>query len=168
MPAARIEAGARGSPGGGCALAVQTAPSKGLCSAAASLKVMAKTWVLDTETKGTGAHMVPLEKVLRGRDREPELNLVKLRGPARPKPAPEPDPPQPRIFKILDLMTRETLAEGVDLRATVELLGDVRSIVDVQIYVWHENRRRWRMLGLDERRALWNARLARRLEPQAT
>jgi hypothetical protein len=26
---------------------------------------MAKTWVLDTETKGTGAHVVPLEKVQR-------------------------------------------------------------------------------------------------------
>jgi hypothetical protein len=26
---------------------------------------MAKTWVLDTETKGTGANMVPLEKVLK-------------------------------------------------------------------------------------------------------
>jgi hypothetical protein len=27
--------------------------------------VMGKTWVLDTETKGTGANMVPLEKVLK-------------------------------------------------------------------------------------------------------
>jgi hypothetical protein len=27
--------------------------------------VMGKVWVLDTETKGTGAHVVPLEKVLR-------------------------------------------------------------------------------------------------------
>ena len=26
---------------------------------------MAKTWVLDTETKGTGAHVVPLDKVVR-------------------------------------------------------------------------------------------------------
>jgi hypothetical protein len=26
---------------------------------------MAKTWVLDSETKGTGANMVPLEKVLK-------------------------------------------------------------------------------------------------------
>jgi hypothetical protein len=26
---------------------------------------MAKTWVLDTETKGTGANVVPLEKVVR-------------------------------------------------------------------------------------------------------
>jgi hypothetical protein len=27
---------------------------------------MAKVWVLDTETKGTGAQMVPLEKALKG------------------------------------------------------------------------------------------------------
>ena len=35
---------------------------------------MAKAWVLDTDTKGTGAEMVPLEKLerqrRRGRDRE--------------------------------------------------------------------------------------------------
>jgi hypothetical protein len=43
--------------------------------AQASLGAMAKTWVLDTETKGAGAHMVPLEKILREREREPELNL---------------------------------------------------------------------------------------------
>jgi hypothetical protein len=128
---------------------------------------MAKTWVLDTETKGTGAHMVPLEKVLRARDREPELNLVKLRRPTPPTPAREPDPPKPRVFKIRDVMTRETLAEGVDLRATLDLLGDVRSIVDVHIYVWDATRTRWRMLGLDERRAVWDARHPRRLEPQA-
>jgi hypothetical protein len=33
---------------------------------------MAKTWVLDTETKGTGAHVVPLDKVVRSpAQREP-------------------------------------------------------------------------------------------------
>jgi hypothetical protein len=32
---------------------------------------MGKTWVLDTETKGTGANMVPLEKVQRKADAEP-------------------------------------------------------------------------------------------------
>jgi hypothetical protein len=54
---------------------------------------MAKVWVLDTETKGTGAQMVPLEKVLekpapkrerdsrsRGRGTEP------AKGPRSPKP----------------------------------------------------------------------------------
>ena len=33
---------------------------------------MAKTWVLDTETKGTGANVVPLEKVQRRPDEAPE------------------------------------------------------------------------------------------------
>ncbi len=32
---------------------------------------MAKTWVLDTDTKGTGARMVPLEDVLAKPDPEP-------------------------------------------------------------------------------------------------
>jgi hypothetical protein len=30
-----------------------------------------KTWVLDTDTKGTGANVVPLEKVLRGAEPAP-------------------------------------------------------------------------------------------------
>jgi hypothetical protein len=126
---------------------------------------MAKTWVLDTETKGTGANMVPLEKLLQKGDRKPELNRVLLQRSAPAKPVPEPDPPRRRIFKVMDLMTRETLAEGVDLRATVDLLRDVRSVVDVQIYLWDADRRSWRMLGLDERRALWEAR--GQLEPAA-
>ena len=33
---------------------------------------MAKTWVLDTETKGTGAQMVPIEKVLGAPEDEPK------------------------------------------------------------------------------------------------
>jgi hypothetical protein len=32
---------------------------------------MGKTWVLDTETKGTGANMVPLEKVQEKADAQP-------------------------------------------------------------------------------------------------
>jgi hypothetical protein len=34
---------------------------------------MGKTWVLDTETKGTGANMVPLEKVHKSAGNEPQL-----------------------------------------------------------------------------------------------
>ena len=40
---------------------------------------MGKTWVLDTETKGTGANMVPLEKTLA----KPEAKPVRR----RPKPS---------------------------------------------------------------------------------
>jgi len=127
--------------------------------------MMAKTWVLDTETKGTGARMVPLEKVLRGAERKPELNVVELERAVAPRPTSEPDEARHRVFKITDVMTRETLAEGIDLRTAVELLGDVRASVDVQVYAWDAERRRWRLLGLDEQRALWDAR--RPLEPAA-
>jgi hypothetical protein len=116
---------------------------------------MAKTWVLDTETKGTGANMVPLEKVLRRDGAKSELNLVQLRPRTWPRPAPEPDEPSPRRFKAVDVMTRETLAEHADTRTIVDLLGQVRSVMDVLVYVWNPRRRRWRLLGLDERRALW-------------
>jgi hypothetical protein len=51
---------------------------------------MGKTWVLDTETKGTGANMVPLEKVLETPAAEEEP-APRRRRPARPsKPAPRP------------------------------------------------------------------------------
>jgi hypothetical protein len=120
---------------------------------------MAKTWVLDTETKGTGAEMVPLEKVLRRGTRKSELNLVRLQRPVPPEPAPEPDAPMRRRFKVLDVMTRETMAEQVDAQRTLDLLGRFRSIVDVQVYVWNPRRRRWRMLGLDEQRVLWDLRV---------
>jgi hypothetical protein len=48
---------------------------------------MAKVWVLDTETKGTGANVVPLEKVVRPpheREAPPETPAKR---PKRPAPA---------------------------------------------------------------------------------
>jgi hypothetical protein len=54
-----------------------------------------KTWVLDTETKGTGANMVPLEKVLKKPEPAPETPRRKPAPAAKPKrrerrPAPRP------------------------------------------------------------------------------
>ena len=129
--------------------------------------VMAKTWVLDTETKGTGARVVPLESVLAKRERTRGLNVVELERATAREPVAEPEPPQRRSFKVRDVMTREMLAEGVDLASTLDLLGDVRAIVDVQVYVWDTERTRWRMLDLDEQRALWDARRLRRPDPAA-
>ena len=60
---------------------------------------MAKTWVLDTETKGTGANVVPLEQVLRRpepsdppakRRKSPAPTKSAERRPPKP-PAPEPE-----------------------------------------------------------------------------
>jgi len=50
---------------------------------------MAKTWVLDTETKGTGANVVPLEKVQRRPDEAPERRAPR---PKRSAPSGEPAP----------------------------------------------------------------------------
>ena len=50
-----------------------------------------RTWVLDTETKGTGAQMVPLEKVLE----DPSARSAPLFVPRKRRPKPEP-PPEPK------------------------------------------------------------------------
>ncbi len=55
-------------------------------------------------------------------------------------------------------MTREVLADDADTRTTVKLLEDVRSIVDVTIWVWQPEAERWRMLTLEEARSLWQYR----------
>ena len=124
---------------------------------------MAKVWVLDTDTKGTGANMVPLERVLKrgpaagplygfpGFDsRKPDVPREASDAPAEPR--------KPLEFKVVDVMSRRVLAEGADARATVAALEGVRSIVDVTIYVWDTERERWHMLTLAETRALWEHR----------
>ena len=117
---------------------------------------MGTVWVLDTETKGTGANMVPLERVLRKPGSEPEPVRV-LRQPKPPGPKPT-EPKSPRQFKVVDVMTREVLADGVDTLTAVKLLEDVRSIVDVTIWIWQPEAERWRMLTLEESRSLWEYR----------
>src|SRR5687768_12235257 len=117
---------------------------------------MRKTWVLDTETKGTGAQMVPLEKAL-------EKPASKPRRPAagaKPKaPAPEAaEPKQPPTFKVVDAMTRQVLAEGASTRATVYLLREVRSQVDVSIYAREPKTVKWRPLSPREKKLLWGFR----------
>jgi hypothetical protein len=117
---------------------------------------LGKVWVLDTETKGTGANMVPLDRVLRKPGSVAEPVRV-LRRPETPAPKP-PEPRSPRKFKVVDVMTREVLADGADTRTTVKLLEDVRSIVDVTIWVWQPEAERWRILSLEEAHALWDYR----------
>ncbi len=120
---------------------------------------MAKTWILDTETKGTGAHMVPLEKALQKRSAEEDLAIVRLRDPAAsPRPAEPAEAPAPLSFRIVDVRSSQVLAEGVDARAAVEVLEGLSSVVDARIYVWAPLRRRWRLLTLEEQKTLWGFR----------
>jgi hypothetical protein len=114
-----------------------------------------EVWVLDTETKGTGANMVPLERVLKqGSDRVPGFSI-----PARRQRAETPAAiRRPHRFRILDVMTRQILADDVDARHAVEALGRVRSIVDVSVYAWAEVAERWTRLTFTETKALWDLR----------
>jgi hypothetical protein len=80
---------------------------------------MAKTWVLDTETKGTGANVVPLEKVLRRPEEAPEP----ARRPKRPAPSGEAAPRRrPRPAKAEPVRSATALPPGhVRKNATGEL-----------------------------------------------
>ena len=118
---------------------------------------MAKRWVLDTETKGTGAHMVPLEEV--AERPAPQRTLTMVEPKAAPRPA-EPAPREPRRFKVIDVMTRQVLAEGADARTTLDLLRGLRSMVDVTIYVGQPDTASWRRLTHREKTLMWEARAA--------
>ena len=114
---------------------------------------MSKVWVLDTSTKGTGASVVPLESTRSA----PEAKRVTAPKTRRPKREREPAPRVPRRFKVVDLVSTETLAEGANMRATLDVLTDVRSPVDVRIFVWSDEADAWHLLTLSEQRALWDA-----------
>jgi hypothetical protein len=117
---------------------------------------MAKRWVLDTSTKGTGATMVPLDNVLRKRSEHPEPIYVPP--PRRPKPEAPPQPRRPRSFKVVDVSSRQVLTEGANAQAAIDVLNNVRSIIDVNIYVWQPKTENWRLLSFDEQRLLWDRR----------
>jgi hypothetical protein len=84
---------------------------------------MAKTWVLDTDTKGTGAHVVPLERAL-----EQPQPKQGLRPPKRAKPPGHDSPPPPRRRPGPVQKTAGPLAPGqVRKKATGEI-GKVQSV----------------------------------------
>ncbi|HWG09508.1 MAG TPA: hypothetical protein VN672_10945 [Solirubrobacteraceae bacterium] len=116
---------------------------------------MAKTWVLDTETKGTGAHMAPLPSA-RTRELEKELALVKLDRPSR-RARPQ-APPQRLRFKVVDVLGGRVLGEDVDASEAVRLLEGLRSMLDARVSVRSPKTGRWRVLGIEQQRVLWRFR----------
>ena len=117
---------------------------------------MGRVWVLSTDTKGTGAEMVPLEKVLKNPAASNEPVFV----------APEPKPREPKpaesrpplSFRIVDVMTRAVLADRAGTREALSVLNDVRSSVDVHVFLWQPQAERWRLLTLAEQRTMWDRR----------
>jgi hypothetical protein len=113
-----------------------------------------RTWVLDTETKGTGAQMVPLEKA----DQPPEPKGGPMWVPPKKRErAPAPPPPRvPRRFRVVDVVTRAVLSDDAPLRATLEVLRGVERMNDVTIYVRDDTR--WRLLSRNEQQLVWDRR----------
>jgi hypothetical protein len=126
-----------------------------------------QVWVLDTETKGTGAEMVPLEKLLRQKRRQNRAEPIAV---VRMRPAPEPESAvevteapsaeeqRPRRFRLVNVIRDQLVAEDVGAREIVSLLEDVRSVADVHIYVWHPDEDRWRPLTFGEKQVFWGFR----------
>jgi hypothetical protein len=117
--------------------------------------------VLDTETKGTGAEMVPLEKALKEKRRAPTRERASV---ARRKPASRPRAPvepsgaaearRAPEFKVVSAISGQVLAEGARTRETVDLLREARSMVDVRVYVRESKAHEWRPLTLREQKVM--------------
>jgi hypothetical protein len=115
---------------------------------------MAKTWVLDSETKGTGAHIAPLPAGPRAPERE--LNLTRFRPPLRDAGAAAAR--RPRSFRVVDVLGNRVIAEDVLLAGAIEALRGLRKALDARVYVREPGSARWRLLTLAETRALWELR----------
>lgn len=108
--------------------------------------------------------MVPLERT-QPKDGSGAAAGFGFRQPEAPPPH-APEPRRPHEFKVIDVMSRAVLAEHADALTTVKALEDVRSIVDVTIYLWDPEPERWRRLTFAQTRALWAFRgRAQRLLP---
>ena len=114
---------------------------------------MAKTWVLDTETKGTGAHVAPLRSRAKPGEREKQLALVQLERPPRAAPAPEEQ--KSTRFRVVDVMSGAVVGEELDARSAVAALEQMRSALDARVYVRASPGGRWRLLSLGDTRQMW-------------
>jgi hypothetical protein len=128
---------------------------------------MAKVWVLDTDTKGTGAQMVPLEKALerkRGAASGERIAVIRRERDSESKEgaAEVAEPRPPRRFKVRNALSRQVLADGVGVQEALDALASVRSVVDATVYVWEPEQDEWRPLTIGEQKALWERREATR------
>ncbi len=115
--------------------------------------------MLDTETKGTGAQMVPLDSEPK-REEPVQTKRMWVPPPRRPR---EPEPPAPKVprrFRVIDVVTRQVLADEADVRTLLGVLGGVEHSNDVHVSVWEPEDERWRLLSLAEQDIVWQRRSA--------
>jgi hypothetical protein len=116
-------------------------------------------WVLDTETKGTGAEMVPLEKLQQRKrtagDAAPTTVIRRTGRSGRTAATPEPAVRAPRRLKVVGVMSGEVVADDVGPREAIGALRSFQSPFDVRIYIWEPADEEWRLLSLGEKKAIW-------------
>ena len=85
---------------------------------------MGKTWVLDTDTKGTGAHVVPIEKATEaGGAQAPSVNPAQdARTPAPPAPA------TPRKSRAPVRKTTSPLGPGQVRKKSTGEIGTIKAV----------------------------------------
>jgi hypothetical protein len=120
---------------------------------------MGKIWILDTETKGTGAEMVPLERALERRRSAPREKRSKASrrsaAPARQAasdPGEDGIPREPSRFRVVSALSGQVLAEDASAREVVAALAGLRSLVDARVYVLEPGG--WRPLTMREQKLL--------------
>jgi hypothetical protein len=124
---------------------------------------MGRIWVLDTETKGTGAEMVPLERALEAKRSAPKgdrIEVIRRRPRSQPSETADPEPKesaatQSRQYKVVNAITGQTLAEDAGIHQTLTLLDGMRSIADARVSVRYADAADWQPLTLREQQALW-------------
>jgi hypothetical protein len=109
--------------------------------------------------------MVPLERLEERKRLKGERERVRVVAPEDPNAGndlvsiPE-EPRAARRFKVIDVLSRQVLAEDVGVAEALQALRGVRSIVDANVYVWEPANEDWRPLRWSERRSLWGLREA--------
>jgi hypothetical protein len=77
------------------------------------------------------------------------------------EPATKPEGPRvARRLKVVNVLSRQVLADDVGVAGALQALRTVNSVVDVNVYVWEPSEEDWRPLTLSERRTLWGFRNA--------
>ena len=76
----------------------------------------------------------------------------------RPREPKAPEPREPRRFRVVDVLTRRVLQEDGGVRETLELLGGIPRMNDVNVSIWEPADERWRLLRIAEQEAVWQRR----------
>jgi hypothetical protein len=126
-----------------------------------------RVWVLDTDAKGTGAEMVPLDTLLERKrsttKADPDAPKRRKRSTRRRGDAHRAGgedagvaeaPRRRHEFRLVNALSGRLIGDGVDLRATCELLGAARSVADVRVYARAQPEKPWRALTLREQQSL--------------